>query len=619
VTRTKSNAKLMKIDAEGSRDIASGTKPVNAKIEELFGYSSDVFRMANVCNQGKIEELGDMKPTARKQLIDETVGLNVLDELTDFIDEERKRLGTGIKAIESFLVAPVAPVEPVKVLKSSDVKELLDNNRVLQSRRNVIAAAAAVVLTAPTEVKLEHDDIFLKGYASSLQRKNDLMTEHSVLASQLIKIPKSPNTMVTELEPDDAMLPQYQETLRKLQELEAELKVNERGLKQYSWIEPLMSREEIQAYAARNVLVDRWDARQALIKKRVPHDCPKCQHHWDDEDPRIKTEYGDVPEARPDRQYTEGDLVNALDELQAKEAATPIIKRIEELKQQIEELNAEETQATVQRILTTRENFQKSEMERAYQKQREEITTRQAELMKEMSELQDDYSSRIIAINNARRLVDRYETSRGHYLVQLEAKRRAEVELIEFSNTLDSDTNYLDGLYVECLNYETNLANFNKAKQAYDKALGSLQELRNELVDWDNGRKAVVDLRAKVKGYLLPSLNSVSSTLLNQMTGGELAWIVMNDQGEVSVDGQTIETLSGAGKAVANLALRIGLGQVLTNRVFSVLMLDEIDAACDEDRAKYIAGCLMNLTKTIKQIIQVSHKQGLPADQYVRL
>ncbi len=623
VTRTKSNATLTEtfmVDGVPKLSaLASGTKPVNAKIEELFGYSSDVFRVANVCNQGKIEELGEMKPTQRKQLIDETVGLNVLDDLNSFIDDERKRLNTGIKAIESILVAPVAPVAPEKILKSVSVKELLDHTRGLQSQRNIIAAAAAAVLIEPEKHELEADNDKLEDYASSLQRKTDLMTQHSTLATQLLKIPNRPEKLVTELEPDDSKLEEYQDTLNKARALETELKVNERGLEKYKWTEPVMSCDEIEAYTDRNTLVDRWEQKQALINKRVPHDCPKCNHHWDDEDPRITTEYADVPEEMPKRDYTYGELIKAENELKAKEAATPIMLHIEELKKQIEELKPEVAHANIQRILPTRELFQKSEMERSYQKQRDEIKTWQLELNEEFTKLGEGQGERIKAIQNARQKVSKYEIQMEAYKQQLAYKTAQQEELGEFSETLDADIQFLDKAYAEALNYETNLASFIKAKEAYDKALASLQLLKEELTDWENGRQAIVDLRAKVKGYLLPSLNSVASTLLNQMTGGEMKWIVMNDQGELSVDGQAIETLSGAGKAVANLALRIGLGQVLTNRVFSALFLDEIDAACDEDRAKYIAGCLMNLTKTIKQIIQVSHKQGLPADQYVRL
>ena len=70
--------------------------------------------------------------------------------------------------------------------------------------------------------------------------------------------------------------------------------------------------------------------------------------------------------------------------------------------------------------------------------------------------------------------------------------------------------------------------------------------------------------------------------------------------------------------ASMNLAVRIGLGQVLTNKVFSVFMGDEIDAAMDAERAGFTAECLRGLTGTIKQVVLVSHKEHA-ADHQIRV
>src|SRR5262245_43467351 len=61
------------------------------------------------------------------------------------------------------------------------------------------------------------------------------------------------------------------------------------------------------------------------------------------------------------------------------------------------------------------------------------------------------------------------------------------------------------------------------------------------------------------------------------MTGGRRQSIRVDEEFDVTVDGQPLNTLSGSGKAVANLALRNGLGQVLTNNVLSLFVGDEID------------------------------------------
>src|SRR5258705_463180 len=89
-------------------------------------------------------------------------------------------------------------------------------------------------------------------------------------------------------------------------------------------------------------------------------------------------------------------------------------------------------------------------------------------------------------------------------------------------------------------------------------------------------------------------------------------------QFDVTVDRQPLNTLSGSGKAVANLSLRIGLGQVLTNNVLSLFVGDEIDSSLYKDRAENTASTLQALKSWISQILLITHK--LPsADYYIEL
>lgn len=169
-----------------------------------------------------------------------------------------------------------------------------------------------------------------------------------------------------------------------------------------------------------------------------------------------------------------------------------------------------------------------------------------------------------------------------------------------------------------CSVAEAQLITYQKNLTTYHTNLNKVLKLKEEADQWGRAKQAIVELRTRVKGYLLPSLNKVATNLISSMTGGELSWITVNDNFDITVEGQRLETLSGAGKAVANLALRIALGQVLTNRVFSVMMLDEIDADCDQNRAAFVAQCMRRLTGQISQVIQISHKQ-IEADHYVKL
>jgi len=133
-------------------------------------------------------------------------------------------------------------------------------------------------------------------------------------------------------------------------------------------------------------------------------------------------------------------------------------------------------------------------------------------------------------------------------------------------------------------------------------------ELTEKSTEFLKAREIIQALKISVKNHLLPSLNAVASTLLSRMTGGERYEVVVDEDFDIMIDGQAVNTLSGSGKAVANLAIRIALGQILTNRVFSVFMADEVDAAMDDERASYTAQALRRLTETITQVIQVTHK-----------
>ena len=131
---------------------------------------------------------------------------------------------------------------------------------------------------------------------------------------------------------------------------------------------------------------------------------------------------------------------------------------------------------------------------------------------------------------------------------------------------------------------------------------------------WRRVQTALTMLRSLIKGHLVPALSRVASHLLAQMTGGQRSVVVVDQEFDVTVDGQRLDTLSGSGKAVANLALRLGLGQVLTNNVLSVFVGDEIDASMDDDRAENLHNSIQGLAGKISQIIHISHKPGVEAD-----
>lgn len=88
----------------------------------------------------------------------------------------------------------------------------------------------------------------------------------------------------------------------------------------------------------------------------------------------------------------------------------------------------------------------------------------------------------------------------------------------------------------------------------------------------------------------------------------ETQFLILQGNHDVSRD---LDTLSKSGKDITNLAFRLSLSQILTNKVFSAFIDDEIDASLDQDK-------LENCATRLSQSILIGHKP-VPADYCIDL
>lgn len=207
------------------------------------------------------------------------------------------------------------------------------------------------------------------------------------------------------------------------------------------------------------------------------------------------------------------------------------------------------------------------------------------------------------------------------YDIALTAMKCAESEretAIQCLATLpDVDVGALDEQFIEVTRghqawdaYERDLERYNEAKVKVDseKTLGE---------DFKTGAEALSSAREAVKSYLAPSLSKIASSLLFEMTAGKLVDINIDDDFNILVDGQEINTLSGAGSTLANLAVRLALGRALVSGVLPIFIGDEIDADMDEANAAATSEAIHNLRGQFKQIILITHKPVENADRTI--
>lgn len=180
------------------------------------------------------------------------------------------------------------------------------------------------------------------------------------------------------------------------------------------------------------------------------------------------------------------------------------------------------------------------------------------------------------------------------------------------------ELNELSTLYYACKNYDTEI-------KVYEKSLLESMELQSKIDEKDSqskkyrqGADNLKEMKNKIKGYVLPSLQRVSSTLLEEMSDGLYSNVTIDGEFNVLVEDREIALYSGSEQAMINLALRLGLGQVLTHKAFSVFIGDEIDASMRDERAQLTADCLRRISKHIHQVLLVSHRD-IEADNYINL
>lgn len=577
--RSTNNARLFYIATGGP--IVSGTKPVNAKIEELFGYSYDVYRTTNVARQGEIERMGQMRPTERKALVDETIGLSKIEEITTWAQNNFTQHITTAKvlAIELENLKPEPLPEEPSEITSEYYYSLIDKQAKYRAHSPYL-----ILPEAPPDNDLE---------ALKAQQQARVKAQGRVEGlTRALRGYKPWEGDVPELHSQDSKLEEFEAISNIARKLKADKASFEHLLKNYPCT-PDYSAETLTKAEEVLKMRERWDKKQKLLKLLVPHECPECHHQWTDIDPRLQ-DYSDVPEKEPELFLTSRLIAEHRKILDYQEARNSVFGEMGRIEGEL--VRTPDTTSIVEEI-KARRKLVAQYLDRAGKQ----------ELVRELEQIQvpQDVSDRVTALEVYNNLKAR----------NVEAVRET-AGIPQNIEELAEQCRIARSKYVEWGNrkiaYDIELDMYTKKETEWEEQVELAQE-------WKKVKEALILLRARIKGYLLPSLNTVASKLLSTMSAEWLKWVVVNEDFDIIVGGQKLKTLSGAGKTLTNLALRIGLGQVLTNSVFPVLILDEADAGVDLQKSVLIMEALQRLTGTIQQIIVISHKAGLPADHRLEL
>lgn len=580
VSRTKSDATLSK----GDEVIAKGTKAVNAAIIKLFGYNMDVFDSTNACLQGEVEAMTNMLPSERKAMVDRTIGLHVIDDLVKDIAVDMSKLRGRIEGITPRIIEVTEPIKPDAYAPSSEIEVLIETETENEKKRAVLTAQAGFAdhLKAPVQPKEQIWDKTIPEMQEITDRYKDLRARMKAIGT----IAK-PDKVVTEEE-----IAARFEAVKKFEAYQRWAR------KDYKAPNPEWTDD---FFMVQRTMLDVLEANRLL--KMHETECPKCHHRWHQESMELLQTRAN---ALPPEHYFEPvfKTIHECDSAQKQwlRDQADYDKWLAEKPEEVED--PKETSADIisdQQLIVQAKQYLKSlEVEKEF-----------------MNTTDEDLSEEIEARRAYESAMATYQRELATYTEAIERADIAKKQLAEIPDPV-APLDLLKAMKNDAVKYETEVAVYNSTMSSVAQAKQELAVVKGELEQLTAARAGLQDLKPKVKAYLVPSLSRVASKLLSEMTGGARNVIEVTDEFDIVVDNQPVETLSGSGKAVANLAVRIALSTVLTNKVFSVFLGDEIDAAMDKDRAAYTANCIRNLSGTISQIILVSHQQP-EADHRIEL
>lgn len=586
IERTKTNAKLFKaVEGEDLEPLATGISPVNKAIVELLGFDFDVYRIAHLAAQGDLQALANMKPTERKRMVDTVAGLNQLDDVAAELDGERKELRGKITGMEAVLTEPEQPLSP-----TTNREELTKTSALLDVK--VSERQKLKTVKAPT--------------APTLLNRMSLMD-----------MPEEPEALVL---PDAPVAPAEpaewsEETFSQLLAMKPQIAAADAAIqKAEAVVAPALTKAQIDEQRELNRLNKRIAERDALRGQGYLI-CSDCGHKNYLAANLLEEKYSDVPEVSPaPSTYSEAELIVMETQLAEKErvdaeaeAARAQLANLNPLRQVIIDWEAYAAELRTYR-----------QAEQHWQQRCDDLKASHDRLMTQYHtgvervkahNLEAESHNQNVEAHNAR-AQDNYQTELAAYQQAQEALASYEgldTEIAQVTNSLRMWEVY-DARFEA---YEHNMA-------TYKAQLAEVETLKEQLADLDKARKALNETKTNVKSYLTPALSRVASILLSEMTGGERNTVVVDEDFEVTVDNQPLRTLSGSGKDIANLAIRLALGQVLTHSVLPMVCLDEVDQGCDSERARYIQECLQRITPQIGQMLIVSHKPTV-ADHTIAL
>lgn len=618
--------------------IASGTKAVDAEVRKTFGYSRNVFLVANYSSQDAISYLSKMKPMERKNTIDNVVGLSAVEQL---ITECKAEL-----TIRNRILAEHKKTEPVCLLEkpegeynpfwADEIDQLSNKIQLLKTEKNrldsLIYQHISLDETYPymDAVSEEDQGVEIVGLTQEMINKHN--QDFAILNSEIKRLDLEVKQLLSKQIPEP-IKPSTDRIIEGLTVQQAIDGHNERAkiVTQLQTYEQLLSLTpkleslpnhtdaEIEAVRKQTNLYQDW-LKAEKIKQTGTIGCPQCKHQFFLEHNQLLTYYSHVPDVV---QKPSLDLNKMIQEKNHYESIVEQRKNTEKLlhdtQSQLADFDQQWYSTTALALHIEQTNNLKKYQEKdkpeyeAYIKKWVETDSAFKEAKNKMGDLianwytSDQIEKHQKAIAYKKQL-ELYQAGLNQWKKSKEALPdfdKLKIDFEKISKEIEELEKNLESLKVKNQLWLDYLKEQHNHDSWYDKFVSLDLEASQEA----DKIKTLQLFKAKIKSAILPSVNKVASTWIKKMSLESHYSVTLTDDMDILVDDEPIEALSISGRALGHLSLRMALGQVLTNSVFPVFMADEVDASMRNNRSQVVLDSLVDMLKgSVKQLIVISHR-----------
>ena len=568
IVRTLDNCKI--------NDVVVGTTECNKFIAALLGFGSDVYNFSIYSKQGDLTRLTDVAPAERKACIDALIGAKQIDNVVKNVRAEMNGYRAKAAAFQTTLDNLPKLVEPVK--PASDRKEaeqkltvvraaMMEANNLFVEKHQLEKSVAKLETTLP---KKPYGLMPQSKLVEATKRISEIENRKFRIESLEMELGKYPKT-------DDSELPTKDE-------LDRQTKLNIEWRQKPSMPKPKLTMDEATELRFAWEKRDRWEKSPKTI-------CPKCGCEFS------ASEEPPVPE------ITKDDLDEQFYRLSAWTGVPENVESLEKPSMTVNEISA------FRRKIEAAEN--RSRIESELSSISDEGFSELADL-KVYLESSEKYWRQMSVVAEAKNAADAAKAR----LSQIDS-RIAELNGVIESLPLEAD---LEKTVYDWTNYELQIKLFEQNESLRRSVESDLNEVVVEADKYEAALAGLIEFKRRVKTFVIPSLESVASKMISEMSAGELNRFEISEDFDILLDGKKICLLSGSEKALANIALRLSLGRVLTRGVISAFIADEIDASMSEERAEEVHSALMRLRGggKLRQIFVITHK-SLECDREIEI